>query len=137
MKILGLRSSYETVGGLVFFGRMLDKIRLHSESRLPADYNRGDGFDGRVCRFLHVDYEKLVSRVLQGGADEEVLEWCYEQGRRPSEEDIFVWNAFMTKRGWRDDISEWLVEQKRIRGLQHRHDIQTAFDFHLADETES
>lgn len=137
MKIPGLRSSYATVGGLVFFGRMLDKIRLHAEGRLPADYNRGIGLDGRVCRFLRVDYEKIVSRVLQGGTDEEILTWCYEHGQSPTEEEIFVWNAFMTKRGWRDDISEWLVEQKRLRGWEHRDDIQTAFDFHVADETES
>jgi hypothetical protein len=36
----------------MFFGRMLDKIRLHSAGVLPADYNRGHGFDGRMCRFL-------------------------------------------------------------------------------------
>src|SRR5580700_3759085 len=136
MKIPGLRSSYEKVGGIVFFGRMLDKIRLHAQGRLPADYNRGTGFDSRVCRFLRVEYEKIVLRVSQGGADEEILDWCYQQGHRPNEEDIFVWNAFMTKRGWRDDISEWLVEQKRLRGFEHRDDIQTAFDFHVADETE-
>ena len=136
MKIPNLRSSYEMVGGVVFFGRMLDKIRLHAQGRLPADYNRGVGFDGRACRFLHVDYEKLISRVLQGGTDEEILEWCYQQGRRPNEEEIFVWNAFMTKRGWRDDVSEWLAEQKQSRGFEQRDDIQTAFDFHAADESE-
>jgi hypothetical protein len=136
MKIPGLRSSYEMVGGVVFFGRMLDKIRLHAQGRLPADYNRGFGFDGRTCRFLKIEYERLISRVLQGGADEEILEWCYKQGYRPSEEEIFVWNAFMTKRGWRDDVSEWLVEQKRSRGFEHRDDIQTAFDFHAADEAD-
>ena len=137
MKTPGLRGSYEMVDGIVFFGRMLDKIRLHAQGRLPPDYNRGSGFDGRTCRFLKVDYERLVSRVLQGSTDEEILEWCHEQGHRPGEEEIFVWNAFMTKRGWRDDVSDWLVEQKRSRGFEHRDDIQTAFDFHLADEADS
>lgn len=61
MKIPGLRSSYATVGGLVFFGRMLDKIRLHAQSRLPAHYNRGIGFDARTCSFLHVAYDELTS----------------------------------------------------------------------------
>ena len=136
MKIPGLRSSYETVGGLVYFGRMLDKIRLHAEGRLPTDYNRGFGFDGRTCRFLNIQYERLVARVLEGGTDAEILEWCFKAGRRPGEEEIFVWNAFMTKRGWRDDISQWLLDQKRARGFEHRDDIQTAFDFHAADETE-
>src|SRR3974390_2910646 len=103
MKIPGLRRSFEMVGGVVFFGRMLDKIRLHAQGQLPADYNRGTGFDARTCRFLRVDYAQLAARVLQGGTDEEILDWCFQQGCHPSEEEIFIWNAFMTKRGWRDD----------------------------------
>jgi hypothetical protein len=136
MKVPGLRSSYEKVGGIVFFGRMLDKIRLHAQGKLPADYNRGPGFDGRCVRFLHVDYDAVVKRTLQGGTDEEILEWCFQTGRRPGEEDIFVWNGFMTKRGWRDDASEWLKQEKEKRGFAQRDDIQTAFDFHKADEAE-
>lgn len=136
MKIPGVRSSYDMVGGIVFFGRMLDKIRVHAQGRLPPDWNRGTGFDGRTCRFLHVEYEALVARVLQGGTDEEILAWCFQRGRRPNEEEILVWNAFMTKRGWRDELSEWLAEQKRTRGWEKRDEIQTAFDYHVADEAE-
>lgn len=136
MKISGLRSSYEKVGGIVFFGRMLDKIRLHAQGKLPSDYNLGKGFDGRCTRFLKVEYMTLVERVLQGGTDEEILEWCFQKGNRPGEEEILVWNAFMTKRGWRDDVSEWLMEEKKKRGFANRDDIQTAFDFHKADESE-
>ncbi|MGH7953051.1 MAG: DUF5069 domain-containing protein, partial [Limisphaerales bacterium] len=43
-------------------------------------------------------------------------------------------NPFMTKRGWRDDASEWLIEQKQKSGFARRDEIQTAFDFHDADE---
>ncbi len=136
MKIPGLRSSYEKVGGIVFFGRMLDKIRIHAQGKLPADYNLGKGFDGRCVRFLKVEYAVLVERTLQGGTDEEILEWCFQKGHRPGEEEILVWNAFMTKRGWRDDVSEWLDQEKKKRGFAHRSDIQTAFDFHKADEEE-
>lgn len=136
MKIPGLRSSYEKVGGIVSFGRMLDKIRLHAQGKLPADYNRGHGFDGRCLRFLKVEYPDLVERALQEGTDEEILEWCFQRGHRPGEDEIFAWNAFMTKRGWRDDVSEWLVEEKKKRGFANRDDIQTAFDFHRADEAE-
>ena len=136
MKIPGLRSSYEKVGGIVFFGRMLDKIRLHAQGKLPADYNLGKGFDGRCIRLLKVEYAALVERTLAEGTDEEVLEWCFQKGHRPGEEEILIWNAFMTKRGWRDDVSEWLIEEKKKRGFAHRDDIQTAFDFHKADEAE-
>ena len=67
MKIPGLRHSAEQVGGIVFFGRMLDKIRLHTQGKLPPDYKRGTGTDARVCRFLGVEYPALVERVLAGG----------------------------------------------------------------------
>lgn len=134
MKVPGLRSDREMVGGLVFFGRMLDKIRLHAEGKLPADYNCGHGLDGRLCRFLRVDYATLVAKVLEEKDDLKVLEWCYATGRRPNEEEIFVFNAFLTKRGWQDDVSDWVKEQKEKMGLPHRDDIQTAFDVHDADE---
>jgi hypothetical protein len=139
MKVPGLRSSFEKVGGIVYFGRMLDKIRLQAAGRMPAGYNLGTKvwtwFDARCTRFLAVNYEALAERVLAGGTDEEILAWCFEQGRRPSEEEIEIWNEFMTKRGWRDGTSAALAEAKRVRGFAHRDDIQTAFEFHLADES--
>ena len=134
MKIPGLRHSAEQVDGLVFFGRMLDKIRLHAEGKLPADYNRGTGMDGRVCRFLHVEYPALVERVLAGGSDHEILAWCFAHGRKPNDEEIFIFNAFLTKRGWHDEGSPELESMKRARGFADRTDIQTFFDFHKADE---
>ena len=118
----------------MFFGRMLDKIRLHAKEQLPADYNRGHGFDGRLCRFLHIDYASVVEKALEEKEDQKVLEWCYSNGRRPTEEEIFVFNAFLSKRGWQDDVSAWVEEQKEKMGLSHREDIQTAFDVHDADE---
>jgi hypothetical protein len=134
MKVPGLRHSAEQVGGIVFFGRMLDKIRLHAQGKLPPDYKHGAGTDTRVCRFLQVEYPAIVKRTLEGGTDEEILEWCFEHGRRPNEEDILTFNAFLTKRGWRDSFTEALEQMKRERGFQNRTDIQTFFDFHKADE---
>ncbi len=138
MKVPGLRSDYEKVGGIVFFGRMLDKIRLHAAGRLPPGYNLGTSdwtwFDSRCTRFLGVEYPVLVERVLRGGTDEENLEWCFEHGRRPGPEEIEIWNDFLMKHGWRDGSSKALAEDKRRRGFGHREDIQTWFDFHCADE---
>jgi gluconokinase len=136
MKVPGLRHSAEQVGGLVFFGRMLDKLRLHAQAKLPPDYKHGAGTDLRVCRFLHVEYPAVVQRALAGGTDEEILEWCFANGRRPNDEEIFIFNAFLCKRGWRDNQTEELEQMKRDRGFAHRTDIQTFFDFHKADEAE-
>src|SRR5580693_3351078 len=118
MRIPGLRHSSEQVGGIVFFGRMLDKIRLHAQGKLPHDYNRGTGSDSRVCQFLRVDYTALVKRTLAGGSDAEILEWCFAQGRKPDDEDILIFNAFLTKRGWRDETVEELEKMKRARGFE-------------------
>lgn len=110
-KIDHLRSPYELTGGLAHFGRMLDKIRLHAAGKLPADYIPFLGFadptvfDGRICRFLRVDYAEVVERVKQGGSDQEILEWAFVHGRRPSEEEIEIMTAFLGKRGWRDQAS--------------------------------
>jgi gluconokinase len=138
MKVPGLRSDYRKVGGIVYFGRMLDKIRLNAAGRLPAGYFLGTAnrthFDSRCTRFLQVDYKGLVARVLEGGSDEEILEWCFQNGYRPSDEEIEVWNGFMMKRGWRDTGSEELEQEKRNLGFADRDDIQTWFDLHVAEE---
>jgi len=136
MRIPGLRQSAEQVGGIVFFGRMLDKIRLHAQGKLPSDYKRGTGTDSRVCRFLGTQYPAIVDRALTGESDEQILEWCFEHGRRPNDEEILMFNAFLMKRGWRDNQTAELEQMKRDRGFGNRTDIQTFFDFHKADEQE-
>ncbi|MGA7125624.1 MAG: DUF5069 domain-containing protein, partial [Chthoniobacterales bacterium] len=83
MKVENLRSPYVKTGGLYYFARMIDKIRLNAANLLPGDYQQvlGLGFDGRTCRFLRVDYNEFTERVLQGGTDEELLQWCFTRGR--------------------------------------------------------
>ena len=133
----GLRSCYSLVGGLVYFGRMLDKIRLHAAGRLPSDYhaNLGIGFDARTCGFLGIGYETLKTRTLAGGCDEEILAWACQQGGPRSDADRYQWNRFMTKIGWRDDRSSVLRERVLACGLQnHVNPIETFFDLNDSDE---
>jgi hypothetical protein len=132
-------SDYHKTKGLIYFARMLDKIRLKSAGRLPPGYFVGldpdpTVFDARCTRFLGVNYDDLVERTLQGGSDEEILEWCFECGRRPSEEEIEIWNAFILKRGWRDAGSADLAAAKKRNGWENRDDIQTWVDLHDVDE---
>jgi Domain of unknown function (DUF5069) len=137
MNVPGLRSPYEKVGGIFYFGRMLDKIRLHAAGKLPEDFqaNLGKGFDGRITRFLHVDYNALVERVKQGGSDEEILQWCFENGRKwTNDEELEVWNTFMRKVGWNDDVTPTLQRRLREGGFEGRADVQTIFDYIDLDE---
>ena len=130
------RSPKEKVGGMVYLGRMVDKIRLMAAGDLHPDLhaNLGQGFDERITAFLAVDYSELKNRVTEGGSDEEVLEWCFQKGTRPTEELIEIWNSFMLKRGWSDELSERLASRKKESGFESRDDIQTMFHYIDADE---
>jgi uncharacterized protein DUF5069 len=132
-------TDYKETKGLVYFARMLDKIRLKAKGELPPGYFTGIDpdptvFDARCIRFLGIDYDELRERTLKGGTDEEILQWCFEHGRNPSEEEIEIWNSFVLKRGWRDAGSEDLAATKKEMGWADRDDIQTWVDLHDVDE---
>ncbi len=137
MKIDGLRSPYEKTGGVVYFGRMIDKIRLHAAGKLPKEYVPflSGGFDRRMASFFRAGYEVIKDRVLQGGTDEEIFQWCCKELYSPTPFDIEMYNSFMIKRGWRDDASDALEEMKKSLKLKDRIEIQTYFDMIVADES--
>ena len=136
LRDLAFRSPYDKVGGLFYFGRMLDKIRSHCKGELPLEYevNLGKGFDEKCATFLRVRYELVVEYVNQGLNEEAILESCFGMGRRPSEGEIYMWNEFMRKRGWNDELSEALESQKKKEAMLSRSEIQTMFQFIDADE---
>ena len=120
----------------MWFPRMVDKIRLHARGELSEDYheNLGGGMDKRCLDFLRVDYSALCARVTAGGADEEVLEWCFATGRRLDPGDLFVWNLFISKFGWNDPAAKRLQELKEKLGIGDRADIITFPDLIDLDE---
>jgi len=83
------KSPKEMTRGMMYFPRMLDKIRQYARGELHEDYHKNLGtprtLDGACCNFLRVNYDDLRERVLQGGTDEEILEWCFNTGRRLNE----------------------------------------------------
>jgi len=131
----GLRSCYAKVGRLVYFGRMLDKIRLHAAGQLPVEYvaNLSDGLDGRCCRFLGVPYAELRDRVLAGGTDDEVLAWAHARGTSRPDEECHNWNRFLTKLGWRDERSHVLPQRILDSGLTGKP-VETIIDHIEYDE---
>jgi len=138
--IPGLRSPFEQVNGLVYFGRMLDKIRLAAAGKLPEGWQSSRGttvkgsFDWRCCQFLKVDYAALEAETLKGDkSDAELLDWAFQHGREPDEQEIEVWNAFMTKRGWCDAGTQRLNERLAEIGLPPGT-VQTMFEFIDLDE---
>lgn len=129
-------SAYQETNGLRYFARMLCKIRLHAAGDLREDFheNLGDGLDARFCKFLRLDYAALVTRTLAGGTDEEILTWCEAQTRPLSETDKLVWNHYVTKLGWRDQVTASLANRKAQSGLSNRDEIETMIEYFEYDE---
>lgn len=130
------KSAYEKSGGMMYFPRMLDKIRLHAAGELRADFveNLGRRADGWCVGFLQVSYPALKEKVLAGCSDEEALRWCFAQGRTLNEVDLMLWNSFMTKLGWNDFYSTRLQQGKAESGLGKREDIVTMVEYFEVDE---
>jgi len=130
-------SPYLQIDGIVYFRRMLDKARLFAVGELREDLcsNLGKAMDAWTCEFLGVSYSGLSARLrVEGTSDEDLLEWCFSEGKKPADQEIKVWNAYMTKIGWRDYLSEKLSIRKAESGLADRDEIQTMFDYIDADE---
>lgn len=132
MRIEGLRSPYQKVGGLYHFGRMLDKIRLYQAGQLPDEYHPNfglrAGLDGHLCGLFGIEHADLFERVRQGGSDDDIADWCFQRGLRPNKMQTRIWNEFSRKFGWNDLAGKFLARVKLEDGLDHRTDIVTAFD---------
>lgn len=129
-------SCYEETLGMLYFARMLDKMRKFALGELREDFHEhlGIGLDGRCCKYLRVDYATLKERTLAGGTDEEHLQWCFENGRALDDNDLVIWNAFVKKIGWNDHATESLIMRKASSGLQDRDDIVTMAEYMEVDE---
>lgn len=137
MEIEGIKGCFEKTHGMFYFARMCSKILLHAAGKLPADYHDmlGNGFDGRTCRYLRVQYEDVKARVLGGMTDAEMLEWCFANGRRLTAEEILIYNSFMSKRGWRDDeTDEFIPAMIKQYGLKDNGSLLTDFEVIEMDE---
>ncbi len=118
---------------MVYFPRMLDKIRLFAKGELREDCHANLGATGRsdwlCCRHLRVECDALKQQVLTGATDEEILDWCFATGRRLDETDILIWNEYIRKRGWNDSASGRLSDWKKESGHSHRDDLMTIPDY--------
>ena len=130
------RTGHDSIRGLKYFPRMIDKIRKFDAGTLHDDFhaNLGISMDGQLCDVLNVDYDALKAFVLTGKSDEEALTWCEENGRPVTENFKIVWNGFANKLGWDDHITDKLAARKEASGLGDRDDIVYMIDYFDYDE---
>ncbi len=129
-------SPRDEVHGYVYFARLYSKIKLWSSGTLDPEFepNMGNAMDLWACQFLQVDYNDLKQVILDGATCELALEWCWQNGKKPSEHELDWWNSYMRNRGVRDDFTEKLVFRKAEAGWQDRDEIQSFFDYLDADD---
>ena len=124
---------------ILFFARMVDKIRLQARGVLPPGYHLGVSgepttFDTRFCRFWEVSYDEIAAKTLEGATTEDVFRHAFRHRTPPNDIQILVWNAFIAKRGWRDSGTPGLIAGKAANGWAARTDIQTYVDLQDAEE---
>lgn len=92
-----IRSPRERLAGYVILPRLIDKVRLHSEGRLPPEYvdnllGSGLTLDGRFLSFTALNAEALRSAILDSPTDEALLAWIEKTAapHTPKEKDAWA-----------------------------------------------
>ena len=99
------RSPKTLLGGIAHLGRLIDKIRLRHAGRIQ-DYNYLTvGFDKYLLDLLTLNGEDMERRVLQGGTDEEIVQWVTSRVSHVRDEDIRQWNHRIFTSGPQDEAA--------------------------------
>ena len=124
--------------GMMYFPRMLDKIRLHLRGELHEDYQENFGAlkaqMARAAIFCACTIAICLSVCSRAGLTKKFWNGVLTKGRRLNDGDLFVWNGFASKLGWRDSITPRLEERKKEMGIADRNDIQCIPDLIDFDE---
>jgi len=124
------RDTAERLGALhVISGKVLDKVNEAQTGDIIAvvklkDTQTGDTLTDKAKPIVYPKVEY----------PEAAIAFAIEPKSRADEEKIKFWNNFITTRGWRDNSSRELQEEKKAAGFGDRADIQTWVDYHDADE---
>ena len=65
-----------------------------------------------------------------------MLEWAFAHGRKPSDEEIEIWNDYVSKRGWRDQFTPRLSIRLQESDMP-LGSVLTMFDYIDLDEGRS
>ncbi|MES2309885.1 MAG: DUF5069 domain-containing protein [Verrucomicrobiota bacterium] len=99
--------------------------------KIPSSYFSG------LLALLWISSHRLLrfkNKILEGGSDEEILEWCFQRGRALNETDLLIWNAFARKLGWNDRATPLLEKCKSESKLASHTELVTIFDYMEMDE---
>ena len=136
---LTLCSPREALGGYIILPRLIDKVLLHAQGKLPPDYVRnllkpGLTLDGRFLSFAGLSGEALRKNILSSQTHDEVLAWVEQNTQPHSSEDKQKWAEAID--AYRPD-PEWAEFRKQIYSdLASRMDVTAISILDLIDTDE-
>lgn len=90
-----LRSPRETLGGYIILPRLIDKIRLHKQGKLPPEYVgnlcKPGLVDARFLEFIGISADEMRKAALSLKSDAEILAWVEQHAVRHSETEKKKW----------------------------------------------
>lgn len=92
-----LRSPREVLGGYAILPRLIDKVHLFGQGRLPAVYHEnllkqgGGALDGRFMEFAGVGPDALRTAIHSLPDDRAVLDWVERNGRPRTDSEKAAW----------------------------------------------
>jgi hypothetical protein len=122
------RSPRVKLGGLVHLPRLLDKARAHAAGKI-GDYKWNCPLDQRLCVFLGLDIEALLTEVKNGRTDTELLAWIMANGAaKRTAWEIRAWSDWLTNLSAGDMNRHALFAEELKKNAPGREDIVTFFD---------
>ena len=122
------RSPYESLQGIVFLPRAIDKVRAEIAGTL-GDYLSRTGFSGMLLEFLGIEPADFVDAVATRSSDDEVWAWVKARMTPRSAAEIMAFNRRMMTIRPRDDAARERYWQFMADiGQSHRTDLIRQFD---------
>ena len=122
------RCPYESMHGIVFLPRAIDKARAEIAGTL-GNYNSRTDFSGMLLEFLGIEPQDFVDAVAARESDEEVWAWVKARMRPRSATEIMAFNRMlMTRTPYDEATREHFSQFMADIGQSHRTDVTRQFD---------
>ncbi|MBI5378550.1 MAG: DUF5069 domain-containing protein [Nitrospirae bacterium] len=134
-----LRSPREKLGGYSILPRLIDKVRLHAEGKLPLEYlgnllKPGRTLDGWFLAFTGLEAEALRQAISKAQSDDEVLEWVERRAILHTEEEKRQWAKGIA--AYRPDAAGLEARKRNYPELAAKVDLSTLGPLEMIDMDE-
>ncbi|HEV2738665.1 MAG TPA: DUF5069 domain-containing protein [Candidatus Elarobacter sp.] len=127
------RGPRETLAGLAFLPRTIDKLRAEMPGGNMGPYlNRSDGMSAVLCKRTGIDMEELRAVVVAAADEDEVAAWVRERVSPEAAAETTAKLATLTMDRLPPEFQERVRRNHPV--LAHRPELNTFFDIFEADD---